>query len=392
MPAATPYTKKYLADLRAKHSQGIPHIQVSDPIERDPMRCFQSPHEFFTAVINHRLSIPPTQAQGKLQNWASYCAAHDTQLVATAGSDEQSTFNTTMGGFLVPAGMLPDSLLAVKNSDPFAGRTTNVSMEYPRVYMPFRVDKDHSDSVSSGLKWHRREEAAAALASRAKIGLFEFLVNKLVGLSFVTQELMNDSRRTVAALLQTGFQTELSSTLVAERLHGTGVGEYKGIMSSGALITIDKESGQAAKTILFENLLKMAARCWGYDDDAVWIANPDCRAAIMLINKTVGVPVWVPRATEDGTDMLLGRPLFFTEHAETLGTQGDLVLCNPAEYIEGVYEPLQTVESVFVRFEEHENALKFWIRNCGAPWWDSVLTPTNGTDTLSPFICLAERS
>ena len=38
---------------------------------------------------------------------------------------------------------------------------------------------------------------------------------------------------------------------------------------------------------------------------------------------------------------------------------------------------------------EHERVFKFWIRNAGAPWWSSALTPKKGADTLSPFVVIA---
>ena len=90
--------------------------------------------------------------------------------------------------------------------------------------------------------------------------------------------------------------------------------------------------------------------------------------------------------------MLLGFPLYFSEHCETLGDAGDILCINPAEYLEGVYEPLQSAESLFVRFESHENCFKFWTRNAGAPWWESALTPKKGANTLSPFVRLAARA
>ena len=41
-------------------------------------------------------------------------------------------------------------------------------------------------------------------------------------------------------------------------------------------VSIAKESGQAADTIVSANVIKIAARCWGLNQ-AVWLANHDCR-------------------------------------------------------------------------------------------------------------------
>jgi HK97 family phage major capsid protein len=85
---------------------------------------------------------------------------------------------------------------------------------------------------------------------------------------------------------------------------------------------------------------------------------------------------------------LLGRPIFYTEYLPTLGSAGDVLLCNWSQYIEGTYQPLQSAESIHVRFVNNERAFRFTMRNDGAPWWRSVLTPKNGS-TLSPYVTLA---
>ena len=84
--------------------------------------------------------------------------------------------------------------------------------------------------------------------------------------------------------------------------------------------------------------------------------------------------------------------MFYSEHCSTLGSAGDLILANWGEYLEGTYQPFTGASSVHVRFVTHESVLKFWIRNDGAPWWRSALTPANGTATLSPIVTLAART
>jgi len=67
-------------------------------------------------------------------------------------------------------------------------------------------------------------------------------------------------------------------------------------------------------------------------------------------------------------------------------------LANWSQYLEGTYENLQSAESIHVRFLNHETTFKFWLRNAGAPWWRTVLTPKKSASTLSPFVVLAARA
>jgi hypothetical protein len=89
--------------------------------------------------------------------------------------------------------------------------------------------------------------------------------------------------------------------------------------------------------------------------------------------------------------MLLGRPLYFTEYTQTLGTAGDVILVNWSQFLEGNYQPMQSAESIHVRFVNHERTFKFWLRNAGQPWWRSALTPIYSSSLLSPFVAVAAR-
>lgn len=311
------------------------------------------------------------------------------KLMATAGSDEHQTKSDGYGGFLVPEEFRPDLLKIDPEGDPVAGRTTNIPMNSTSVKIPYRVDKNHSTSVSGGLTVARRMETVAATSSRMTLGQVKLETNSLFGVSFASEELLVDSAISFAAVISAGFSDEFNKAIMQERLNGTGAGEYLGIYNSDALLAIAKESGQAADTINYTNVLKMKSRCYGYDK-AIWLANHDTQPQLGLLNDGYNGVYW-NSAEDDKPDRLLGRPIFYTEHVPTLGDQGDLTLANWGEYLEGTYQPLQRAESMHVRFLEHERTFKFWLRNAGSPWWDSVLTPINGA-TRSPFVVLAERA
>ena len=106
----------------------------------------------------------------------------------------------------------------------------------------------------------------------------------------------------------------------------------------------------------------------------------------------LAVPIWQLSARDGEPDMLLGRPAYPTEWCQTLGTTGDVILGNWGEYLEGTYEPMNSAESVHVRFVNHERTFKFWCRNAGRVWWRSALTPRFSAKLLSPFVALGSRT
>jgi HK97 family phage major capsid protein len=266
----------------------------------------------------------------------------------------------------------------------------------PSVAFNARVDKNHTTSVSGGLTVARKAETAAATSSRMEFEQIHLQVSSLFGFYFATEELLADSPVSIAAIIEAGFRDQFTYHLIDERLNGTGVGQYTGVntTANGARVSIAKETAQVAATINYTNVIKMRARCWNYSN-AVWMANHDTMTQLMQLQTslgTAGALVWQQSILADVPDMLLGRPLFFTEYCKTLGTQGDIQLINWGEYLEGVYQPMQSAESIHVRFDRHERTFKFWMRNAGAPWWRTALTPKNGTATLSPFVVLDTRA
>jgi HK97 family phage major capsid protein len=356
----------------------------------DPNVGFRTPREFFSAVM--RATIEGRTNDERLMYLA--IPGQRPGLQATAGSDEAGTYSDPYGGFLVPAGFLPTLLAVPSEGDPTAGRTTLVPMSAPRITIPARTDKDHTTSVTGGLLVYRRSETQTVTATRMAMEQVELNAIPLMGLSYATEELLTDSAISFAALIEAGFRSEFASKLLEEKINGTGAGQFEGAINSPALVTIAKETGQEADSIVFENVIKMRARCWRYQD-AIWLYNHDTLPQLMQLVMTIGtsgVPMWQTSARDGEPDQLLGRPAFATEYCPKLGDKGDLLLGNWSQFLEGTYQQLESAESMHVRFENNERTFRFLMRNDGRSWWRSALTPRKSSDTLSPFVVIAARA
>jgi HK97 family phage major capsid protein len=351
----------------------------------DQMHGFRSSREFFGAVMAHALT-------GRADERLHTLRAHG-EPRATAGGDEQGEYSQPYGGFLVPAGMSPTLLAVGAESDPTVGRTLALPMDVPSLSINARTDKDHTTSVSGGLTFSRRAETQEAGSSRQKYEQVVLRATTLTGVNFQSNELINDSPTSIAALIEAGFRAQYGAHMLKEKIRGTGAGEYEGILNSPALISVAKEGSQVNDTVVYDNVIKMRARSWGYGQ-AIWIANHDTFPQLAKLNVAVGTggaPVWMASAAEDRPDMLLGRPIFFSEYASTVGDVGDIMLVNWSQYLEGTLQGLVSSESIHVRFLANENTFKIETRNDGRGWWRSALTPNKSSDTLSPFVTLAAR-
>jgi HK97 family phage major capsid protein len=365
------------------------NVHVKAAWQDDPKCGFKNPREFLMAVM--------AKGQGKRTAFDDQLTYLTPPREATAGSDEQGGYSDPYGGFLVPTGFSPDLLKLTPEDDPIGAATTKVPMSTTRIEIPARTDKTHTSSVSGGLTVCRRAETQTQSASQMTMEKVVLSAYSLFGLAYATEEILTDSPISFAALLEAGFRDQFTYHLVNERLNGTGVGEFEGVMNTPCLVSASADANQTATTITGTNIINMRARCWRYSD-AIWLANHDTYpqlAQACLKTASSGYPitaVFRPSMAEDLPDTLLGRPIYFTEYCKTLGTVGDLVLGNWSQYLEGTYEPLQSAASVHVRFTNHERTFKFWMRNDGKCWWRSALTTKNSSNTLAPFVVLATRS
>jgi len=364
-------------------------IEVRAGFEDDPKHGFKTSRDFLMAVMHSEVTH---RVDDRLVKFKAPAAGFQ----AAVGSDEQGVYSPTYGGFLVPTTLAPGIMSTDPEVDFLAGRITEIPMTTTKVNINARVDKNHSSSVSGGLTVSRKDETSAATSSRMSFEQIEMNAHALFGLAYASELILQDSPTSFVALLNAGFRDEMASNAMDERLNGSGVGEYLGVLSSNnsAKISQAKEGSQTATTIVKANIDKMRSRCWGYGS-AVWIANNDTFPQLASLSQEVGssggAPVDYFKFDPSGPTSLLGRPIFFTEHCATLGTVNDIVLGNWTQYLHGTYQGVQSAESIHVRFTEHERAFKFWLRDDAQPWWSSVLTPKNGS-TLAPFITLATRA
>ena len=241
------------------------------------------------------------------------------------------------------------------------------------------------------------DEGGALTASKPKIKMLDLRLKKLAALVYITDELLADA---VALENFVSRRVPLELNFKAENaiFRGTGSGQPEGILNADATVSIDKETGQAGNTVVWENIKKMWARMWAPSRaNAVWWINQDVESQLMSMAQVVGtggVPVYLPAngASAQPFATLMGRPVIPVEYCSTLGTVGDIIFADFGQYITIDKGGVQQASSMHVRFLNNEMAFRFIFRIDGQPLWSSALTPFQGTNTLSPFITLATRA
>ena len=180
-------------------------------------------------------------------------------------------------------------------------------------------------------------------------------------------------------------------------VNGTGAGQPLGWFNegnTGALVSVAKESGQAADTVVAENVAKMIGRIAGLGD-SFWLINTDVLPQIVLM--TLGnQPIWTPPRegfTGAPGGFLFGRPIIDSEHAQTIGDQGDIQLVNPkGYYATRKASGIKFASSMHLFFDFNATAFRWTFRIGGQPYLTAPYAKANGSNTKSHFVVLDERT
>jgi HK97 family phage major capsid protein len=325
----------------------------------------------------------------------------DVRLSPQAAATGMGSSIDSEGGYLIPAPLASSILGRVYDIGQIIQRvnTTPISngngMTFKTVDESSRVD----GSRKGGVQAYWMDEAEAFTSSKLKFRDMELKVKKIGALMYATEELLSDASA-ITAEINKEVPEELAFKVEDSILFGNGAGKPKGIIQSSgssALITVAKETGQAAATILHKNIRKMWARMPARNrKNAVWLVNQDVEEQLGDMVFPIGTagqmsPLYKEPAG-DGFGTIKGRPVIPVEYCETLGTAGDIILVDFSEYKMITKGGIKAAQSMHVKFLQEEMAFRFSWRVDGQPTWDKTLTPYKGTIVQSPYVRLATRS
>lgn len=250
-----------------------------------------------------------------------------------------------------------------------------------------------------GVLSYWKNEAAQKTSSKPTFRQIELSLKKLIGLCYATDELLADATA-LESFIRMAFPGEFGFKLDDAIVNGTGAGEPLGILNAGCLVSVSKETGQKAATILAENVIKMYSRMFASSlNNAVWLVNQNTLPQLYTMSLSVGTggaPIFIPAGNIAGQpfNTLLGRPIIPIEQCATLGTVGDIIFADMNGYLLAEKGGIQSDMSIHVQFIYDESVFRFVLRVDGQPVRASALTPYKGGSsyTQSHFVALESRS
>lgn len=342
-------------------------------------------------------------------NWADYFnatwAGSNTGEALAARADIakiQNSFGSTVpsdGGFLIPEILRSELLRVSLEQSVVRARARVVPMESLTVPYPMLDSTSNASSVYGGVVGYWTEEGGSLTDSSPTFGRILLAAKKLTLYSEVPNELFTDSIISLQQFMNESYPEALAWFEDVAFTDGNGAGQPLGYLNAPAAVSIAKESGQAAATIVWENIVKMYSRMLPSSiNRAVWVAHIDTfpeLATMALSVGTGGSAVWIGTPGSDGSATppmtILGRPVVFTEKVSSVGGAGDINFVDFGYYLIGDRQAMQAQTSTEYKFGNDKTAVRVIERVDGQPWIKSAITPRKGSNTLSPFVKIAAR-
>lgn len=320
----------------------------------------------------------------------------DVERLAKLRNDFSSTVPSE-GGFLIPEEFRAEMLRLSLETAVVRPRARVIPMAAPRIKFPAVDMSSNAGALYGGMVGYWGDEGEEMVKSAAKFGSITLDANDLYVYTEVPNNLLTDSAISVSAFIDQSAPEAITWFEDIAFLNGSGVGQPLGVLNAGneALVTVAKETSQAADTIVWENIVKMFSRMLpSAISRAAWLANIDTfpeLATMALSVGTGGSAVWLNNGTEGPPMTILGRPVIFTEKAGSLGDLGDLNFVDLSYYLIGDRQQMTAMTSEHFKFNTNTTAYRIIERIDGRPWIKKAVTPAKGPNKLSPFVQLGAR-
>lgn len=303
------------------------------------------------------------------------------------------------GGFAVPPEFRTAIMQKIMGEDSLLSLTDQQTLSTNSITFP--ADETSPWQSTGGIQAYWENEGGLKTQSKLQLTEKTLKLSKVIALVPMTDELLEDAPA-MASYVNRKAPEKISFKVNDAIINGSGVGQPLGILNSAGTIIVAKESGQAADSVVFQNIVKLwtsitpSAR-----RNAKWLMNADVEQQLMSmqfpnVGSGAAVPVYLPPGglSQSPYGTLLGREIIYTEAAQALGDQGDIIFGDLSNYLSGVKSGgVKSDVSIHLWFDYDLTAFRFVLRVGGQPWWNQPIAPFNaGSATRGFFATLAART
>jgi HK97 family phage major capsid protein len=326
----------------------------------------------------------------------------DERQVRNASYAGSTTQEGASAGYMVPTAFVSALMDAALQQEVFRPRANVVPITAGNAIISGFDSQDRTGAKRAGLflDWGGLE-GKELLQQKPKARKLVAGAHKASVFCVISTELLDDAPN---------FDTELARQMTAavaggldfSFLAGTGAGQPLGVLNGPSTITVPKESGQAAGTVLLQNLAKMIGRLAPESfARAVWYIHPTCVPVLYQMAYTVknvagsenvgGALVQPITVGPDGGLRCFGLPMLVTDACAPLSSKGDIILADPMRYLIAMRSDVRMRRDESAFFSSDEVAFRLTMRLDGMPEDAAPTKLRDGTNTVSGFVVLEAR-
>jgi HK97 family phage major capsid protein len=259
---------------------------------------------------------------------------------------------------------------------------------------------DGTNAARAGLRMLWGAEATAMTEQKGKVTDITLTASKAYVFVRCSRELVEDAvafDRQLSRAMRAAVAAGLDNVFI----NGTGTAQPLGILNSGAVISVTKESAQSG-TILLQNLAKMVGRLHPSSfARARWLIHPTVVPSLYMMSVTTlnlagseavgGSHVQAITQDASGQLRIFGRPCDISDACAPLGTAGDVILADWQRYVIGLRRDATLDRDESRYFDSDEIAFKLTLRVAGQPAEATPAKLRDGTNTTSAFVVVETR-
>jgi HK97 family phage major capsid protein len=343
---------------------------------------------------------PGIAASGALGEWRKGIVEDDAAYAALFGTTAKASglneFTDSEGGVLLPtqiaAGLWQRSLTDDFNMLSLPGITA-IPVSGRDLKVMALNDKSRADgSRYGGVQGYWTAEAAEYTSSKPTFRDITLSLNKLTVLVYATDELLEDTSA-AEMVINRAASGELRFKINDAMIRGSGVGMPLGFLNSPCKVTVTRGTSSHVTAVDLDAMYARRSKASG--QGIVWLANqdvePDLGNLAYTVSSASAVWAYMPGGTFGSeTPKLKGKPCYYVEQCETLGTSGELIMLDPDAIAVAVKSTgIKGAVSMHLRFAYDETAFKFSMRMDARPYWETSLTRFKGANALSPIAVLS---
>ena len=295
------------------------------------------------------------------------------------------------GGALVPPEFMQELLKYDGQSNIVRPRARVLPMAGRSLSMPAIDHGVHAVAGKSnfygGILTYWIEEAGQKTIEDITFDKIELVLHKLCGYTRVSDELMEDSNPTIAAVISALFGDAIEWKEDYSYLAGNGVGQPLGVIGAAGTFTQVRVAALNFGYVDAVNMLTHFLPVKG----GVWVMSQSVMPELFTMVDPGNNYIWHPHfggagAAEGAPGTLLGYPVLFTEKTPTLGTTGDVLLCDFSQYLIGDGSTTTLESSIHERFRYDQTTFRLVKRVDGQEWCKAPVLLADGATSVSPFV------